>query len=147
MEEEYIYMNEEINFYRGLAAEIKPEGFRCFLHLSETSEWLYIITPNNSWLSIDFESDGLNIVYHYEPSREFGQGCRCNEDSLREITAETLLEAERFGKNFGHRGWINVPNRYDGGTHREIVWRAPKYHENAYKAMMQSWCAKQLIEL
>ena len=48
-------MNEEINFYRGLATEIKPEGFRCFLHISETSEWLYVITPNNSWLSIDFE--------------------------------------------------------------------------------------------
>lgn len=24
-------MNEEINFYRGLAAEIKPEGFRSFV--------------------------------------------------------------------------------------------------------------------
>lgn len=140
-------MNEEINFYRGLAAEIKSEGFRSFLFQSETSEWLYVITPNNSWLSIDFESDGLNIVYHYEPFREFGQGCRCNENPLHEITAETLLEAERFGKSFGHRGWINVPNRYDGGTHREIVWRTPKHYENAYKAMMQSWCAKQLIEL
>lgn len=43
-------MNEEINFYRGLATEIKPEGFRCFLYLSETSKWLYVITPNNSWL-------------------------------------------------------------------------------------------------
>lgn len=97
--------------------------------------------------ALDLESDGLNIVYHYEPSREFGQGCLCNENPLREITAETLLEAERFGKNFGHRGCINVPNIYDGGTHRESVWRAPKHHENAYKAMMQSWCAKQLIEL
>lgn len=106
-----------------------------------------VITPNNSWMSIDFESDGLNIVYHYEPSREFGQGCRYNEDPFREITAETLLEAERFGKNFGHRGWINVPNRYDGFSHREIIWKKPKHYENAYKAMMQSWCAKQLIEL
>lgn len=140
-------MNEEINFYRGLAAEIKPEGFRSFLFQSEMSEWLDIITPNNSWMSIDFESDGLNIVYHYKPSREFGQGCRCNENPLHKITAETLLKAERFGKSFGHRGWINVPDRYDGGMHREIVWRAPKHHENAYKAMMQSWCAKQLIEL
>ena len=96
-------MNEEINFYRGLAAEIKPEGFRSFLFQSETSEWLYVITPNNSWMSIDFESDGLNIVYHYEPSREFGQGCRYNEDPFREITAETLLEAERFGKNWSQR--------------------------------------------
>lgn len=70
-----------------------------------------------------------------------------NEDPFREITAETLLEAERFGKNFGHRGWINVPNRYDGFSHREIIWKKPKHYENAYKAMMQSWCAKQLIEL
>lgn len=74
MEEDTFMMNEEINFYKGLAAEIKPEGFRSFLFQSEMSEWLDIITPNNSWMSIDFESDGLNIVYHYEPSPRIRTG-------------------------------------------------------------------------
>ena len=43
----------EIEFYKELANEIKPQGFKCFLYNEDTSAWLYIITPNNSWLYID----------------------------------------------------------------------------------------------
>ena len=138
----------EIEFYKKLAEKIKPEGFRCFLYNVDTSAWLYIITPNNSWLYVDNgEYGGFNITYQYEPSRDFGSGCRCNEDALYEITAKTLLNAEQYGKSFGYRGWENVPNTYDGRQHRENVWRTPRHYADAYKAMMKCWCAEKLIEL
>lgn len=137
-----------IEFYKELAKEIKPQGFRCFLYDKDTSAWLYIITPNNSWLYVDSETyGGFNITYHYEPSREFGTGCRYNEDALHEITSEILLKAEQYGKNYGHRGWISVPNRYDGEIHRECVWKRPKHYADAYKAMTSCWCADKLVEL
>ena len=138
----------EIEFYKELANEIKSQGFRCFLYDEDTSAWLYIITPNNSWLYVyNGEYGGYNITYEYEPSRDFGSGCRYNDDALYEITADTLIKAEKYGKSYGHRGWINVPNTYDGRSHRENVWRSPKHYTDAYKAMSKSWCADRLIEL
>ena len=138
----------EIEFYKKLAKEIKPQGFRCFLYNKDTSAWLYIITPNNSQLYVDYgDYGGYNIVYEYEASREFDSGCRYNDDGLHAITANTLLKAEQYGKSYGHRGWIDVPNQYDGGSHRENVWKRPKHYENAYNAMLNSWCANKLIEL
>ena len=136
----------EIEFYKELAKEIKPQGFRCFLYDEDTSVWLYVITPNNSWLYVD-NGGGFNITYKYEPSRDFGSGCRCNDDTLYEITVDTLTKAEQYGKSYGNRGWINVPNTYDGRSHRENVWRSPKHYADAYKAMSKSWCADRLIEL
>ena len=138
----------EIEFYKELAKEIKPQGFKCFLYNEDTSAWLYIITPNNSWLYVDNgEYGGYNITYEYEPSRDFGSGCRYNDDALYEITADTLIKAEKYGKSYGHRGWINVSNTYDGRSHRENVWKSPKHYTDAYKAMSKSWCADRLIEL
>ena len=138
----------EIEFYKELANEIKSQGFRCFLYDEDTSAWLYIITPNNSWLYVDNgEYGGYNITYKYEPSRDFGSGCRYNDGALYEITADTLIKAEKYGKSYGHRGWINVSNTYDGRSHRENVWRSPKHYTDAYKAMSKSWCANRLIEL
>lgn len=139
---------DEIKFYKELAEEIKPLGFRCFLYNEDTSAWLYVVTPNNSWLYVDnAEYSGFNITYEYVPSKEFGTGCRCNENALYEITADTLFAAEQYGKTYGHRGWMNVSNRYDGGTHRENVWRSPKHYEDAYVAMSNNWCADKLVEL
>lgn len=139
---------QEIEFYKELAMEIKPHGFRCFLYDNDTSAWLYIITPNNSWLYLDNGTyGGFDITYNYEPSRDFGSGCRCNEEALYEITVDTLARAEQYGKSYGHRGWVNVPNTYDGRTHRENVWRSPKHYEDAYKAMMNHRTADKLIEL
>lgn len=141
-------IEHEIEFYKELAEEIKAQGFRCFLYNEDTSAWLYVITPNNSWLYVDnAEFGGFNISYEYEPSRDFGSGCRYNSEALYEITAETLLKAEQYGKNYGHRGWVNVPNTYDNKTHRENVWRSPSHYANAYKAMTKSWCADRLVEL
>ena len=138
----------EIEFYKELANEIKSQGFRCFLYDEDTSAWLYIITPNNSWLYVDSgEYGGYNITYEYEPSRDFGSGCRYNDDALYEITVDTLIKAEKYGKSYGYRGWMNVPNTYDGRSHRENVWRSPKHYADAYKAMSKSWCADSLIEL
>ena len=138
----------EIEFYKELANEIKSQGFRCFLYDEDTSAWLYIITPNNSWLYVDNgEYGGYNIIYEYEPSRDFGSGCRYNDDALYEITADTLIKAEKYGKSYGYRGWMNVSNTYDGRSHRENVWRSPKHYTDAYKAMSKSWCADRLIEL
>ena len=138
----------EIEFYKELAKEIKSEGFKSFLYNEGSSAWLYILTPNNSWLYLDKEEyGGYIIIYEYIASRDFGSGCRYNENSLYEITTETLRKAEQYGKNYGHRGWINVSNKYDGRTHRENVWRTPNHHEDAYKAMMNSWCADKLVEL
>ena len=140
--------DHEIEFYKGLAKEIKPQGFKCFLYDEDTSAWLYIITPNNSWLYVDNgEYGGYNITYEYEPSRDFGSGCRYNDGALYEITADTLIKAEKYGKSYGHRGWIDVSNTYDGRSHRENVWRNPKHYTDAYKAMSKSWCANRLIEL
>ena len=138
----------EIEFYKELAKEIKPQGFKCFLYNEDTSAWLYIITPNNSWLYVDNgEYGGYNITYEYESSRDFGSGCRYNDDALYEITADTLIKAEKYGKSYGHRGWMNVSNTYDRRSHRENVWRSPKHYTDAYKAMSKSWCADRLIEL
>ncbi len=138
----------EIEFYKGLAEEIKPEGFRCFLYDENGSAWLYIITPNNSWLYVDNEYlSGFNIIYEYESSRDFGTGCCYNDEPLHEITVDTLIMAEKYGKSFGERGWINVPNTYNKNIHRENVWKTPKPYSDAYKAMMDSWCADKLIEL
>ena len=138
----------EIEFYKELAKEIKSQGFRWFLYDEDTSAWLYIITPNNSWLYVDYgEYGGYNITYEYEPSRDFGSGCCYNDDALYEITADTLIKAEKYGKSYGYRGWINVSNTYDGRSHRENVWRSPKHYTDAYKAMSKSWCADRMIEL
>lgn len=140
--------DHEIKFYKGLAKEIKPQGFKCFLYDEDTSAWLYIITPNNSWLYVDNgEYGGYNITYEYEPSRDFGSGCRYNDGALYEITADTLIKAEKYGKSYGHRGWIDVSNTYDGRSHRENIWKSPKHYTDAYKAMSKSWCANRLIEL
>lgn len=140
--------DHEIEFYKGLAKEIKPQGFKCFLYDEDTSAWLYIITPNNSWLYVDNgEYGGYNITYEYEPSRDFGSGCRYNDGALYEITADTLIKAEKYGKSYGHRGWIDVSNTYDGRSHRENIWKSPKHYTDAYKAMSKSWCANRLIEL
>lgn len=109
---------------------------------------MYIITPANSWLYVDNgECGGYHITYEYEPSRDFGSGCRYNEKALYEITSDTLRKAEQYGKAFGYLGWIKVPNRYDGRSHRETVWRSPKHYADAYKAMSKSWCAPQLVAL
>lgn len=138
----------EIELYKELAKEIKSYGFRCLLYNEDTSAWLYIITPNNSWLYVDNgDFSGFNITYEYEPSRDFGSGCRCNEDALYEITVDTLTKAEQYGKSYGNRVKINVPNRYDGRSYRENVWRSPKHYADVYNAMSKSWCADRLIEL
>ena len=138
----------EIELYKELAKEIKPQGFRCFLYDVDTSAWLYIITPNNSWLYIDRRNfGGFDIVYAYEPSRDFGKGCRYNNDALYKINADILIKAEQYGKSYGYRGWVNVPNTYDGKTHRENAWKSPKHYADAYKAMLKSWCADKLVEL
>ena len=143
MEKEY-----EIEFYKKIASEIKPKGFRCFLYNEGTSVWLCIITPNNSWLSVDnAEFSGFNIDYEYEPSRDFGSGCRYNEHALNEITSEILFEAEEYGRNFGSYVQVTAPNRFNTGIHREKVWRKPNHYPNAYKAMMNSWCADKLKEI
>ena len=138
----------EIEFYKKLAEEIKPQGYRCFLYDHDYSAWLNIITPNNSWLYVDHgEYGGFNVSYEYQPSRDFGTGCRYNNDALSEITVDTLVKAEQYGKTYGFRGWKNVPNTYDGRTHRENVWRTPTHYPDAYEAMMNNWCADRLVEL
>lgn len=138
----------EIEFYKGLAKEIKSQGFRCFLYNKESYAWLYVITPNNSLLYIDNgEFGGFNIIYEYKPSKEFGSGCRYNDEALHEITAKTLVAAEQYGKSYGHQGWIKVSNIYDGKSHRENVWKSPEHYGNAYKAMMQKYSLNDLIEL
>lgn len=143
-----INLEYEINFFHELAEEIKPQGFRCFLYNEGHSAWMYIITPNNSWLHIyNAEDGGFNIIYEYESSREFGSGCCYNETSLYEITSDILLKAEQYGKHYGHYSWIDVPNTYDGKSHRENTWRTPNHYTDAYKSMMKSWCASKLKEL
>jgi len=138
----------ELAFYHELAKEIKPQGFRCFLYNEDTSIWLYILTPNNSLLYLDNgDFGGYNITYEYVPSRDFCSGCRCNEDTLYEITADTLLKAERYGRNYSSRGWINVPNRYDGRNHRETILKRPTHYTDAVKALKERWCYDKLIEL
>ena len=140
----------EVEFYKSLAKEIKPQGFKCFLYADEKDvyAWLCIITPNNSWLYVDEgEIGGYNIVYEYKPSKDFGSGCRCNAEALYEITADALIKAEQYGKFYGQRGCINVPNTYNGKSHRESVWRHPSHYADAYKAMTNSWYADKLVEL
>ena len=127
-------LKNEINFYKELAKEIKPNGFRSFLHYGNGSAWLYVITPCNSWLYIDLgEYSGFNISYEYKPSASCGSGCRCNESPLYEITVETLKDAERYGKNFrfNNCGCICKPSLY----------------LNGFEAMKKSYFAKTLIEL
>ena len=68
---------KELDFYHELAREIIPQGFKVFLYNKEDTAWLYVITPNNSWLYIDeAEYGGYNITYEYVPSKDFGSGCR-----------------------------------------------------------------------
>lgn len=138
----------EIAFYKQLAQEIKPLGFRCFLYHNDTFAWLYVITPNDSLLYIDeAEFSGYNIAYEYKPTAEFGSGCRCNENPLYEITAETLLKAEQYGKGYGYEGWVNVLNQYDGKRHREKLWRTPTHYSSGLAAMQELWCTSKLVEL
>lgn len=139
----------KLKFYQELAAEIKPLGFRCFLFHSQTS-WMYIITPKNSLLLIDDNPyGGVNVVYEYEPSVEFGSGCPYNDESLGllEVNADILLKAEAKGRKRGTRGWKEVPNTYNNGTHMEYVNKRPVLYKDGYKAMMNRWCARKLIEL
>lgn len=42
---------------------------------------------------------------------------------------------------------MNVPNTYNGKSHRESVWRHPSHYADAYKAMMNSWYADKLVKL
>lgn len=137
-------------FYKELAENIKPHGFRCYLYNEDNSAFLYVITPNNSWLCISREYfGGYNISYKYEPSKDFGTGCQCNTDPLWEsdISVGTLLKAERYGKSYGFKGHIEVPNKYDERMHRETVWRSPVHYRDGYKAMQNSYLQKYLLEL
>lgn len=137
----------KIDFYKKLAKEIKPQGFRCFLYDEGTSAWLYIITPRNSWLYVDGDINGFNVIYQYTPSRSLGSGCRYNNEGLCEITADTLNKAEQYGIFYTQYRWKDVPNTYDGGSHKEHVWTSPVHYEDGYKAMMNSWCADRLVEI
>lgn len=138
----------ELAFYHELTKEIKPLGFRCFLYNEDTSIWLYILTPNNSLLYLDnADFGGFNITYEYVPSRNFGSGCRCNENALYEVTADTLLKAEQYGRNYSSRGWTKVKNKYDGKYHRENVIRHPEHYTDAIKALKERWCYDKLTEL
>lgn len=141
-------MDSEIQFYKELANEIKPMGFGCFLFTKDATAWLYVITPDNSWLYIDrTEYGGYNIIYKYKPSKEFGTGLQYNSEPLYEITTKTLLNAEQYGKAFKNRGWINIPNTYDGKFHRETVWKSPEHYPDGYEAMLKNWCYNELAEL
>lgn len=137
----------KIDFYKKLAEEIRPQGFRCFLYDEGTSAWLYIITPRNSWLYVDGDINGFNVMYQYTPSRSLGSGCRYNNEGLYEITADTLNKAEQYGKSYTQYGWKDVPNTYAGGSHKEYVRTSPVHYEDGYKAMMSSWCADRLVEI
>ena len=105
-----------------------------FLYNEGTSAWLYIITPSDSWLYLDnADFYGYNISYEYTPSIDCGSGCRYNEDNLTEVTIETLLKAEQYGKSF----------RCKNGR----KWAYPKHYASGIEAMRKSWCADRLIEL
>lgn len=139
----------KLDFFRNLAAEIKPQGFRSFL-LNAQDAWMYVITPNNSLILISENkghNGGLDIVYKYEPTVEFGDGYRYNKVGLYDINAETLIRAEECGKANCECGWKIVPNTYNTGTHMEYVNLRPKLIEDAYKTMMKHWCARKLVEL
>lgn len=142
-------LQNNIIFYKELAKEIKPEGYRSFLLEKDTYACLHIITPNNSWLCVNAAPfGGFNLDFEYKPTKEFGRGCRCNENfALHEITVETLKKAETYGKTFGYKGRVTVPNIYDGKSHQETVWKTPVYYKNAYKALMDTYYAKNLQEL
>ena len=140
----------EIEFYKKLAEEIKPQGFRCFLYDEKewgANAWLYIITPGNSWLYVDGDINGFAVIYKYTPSSSLGGGCRYNDEGLFEITADTLNKAEQYGKSYTQYRWKDVPNTYDEKSHKEHVWTSPVHYEDGYKAMMSSWCADRLIEI
>ena len=127
-------LQNELAFYNELAEEIKPHGFKCFLYNEGTSAWLYIITPSDSWLYLDnADFYGYDLSYEYTPSRDCGSGCRYNENSLTEVTIETLLKAEQYGKSF----------RCKNGR----KWAYPKHYASGIEAMRKSWCADKLIEL
>ena len=137
----------EINFYKELANELSEQGFRSFLYDKDDSAWLYVVTPNDSWLYIDKDLfSGYNITFEYVPSKDFGSGCRVNEDPLHEITAETLLEAECYGKNYKSRTY-HMETTSDGKPHRVYGTKAPEYYTSGYKAMMNSYFADRLIEI
>lgn len=127
-------LEKEINFYKELAHEIKNDGFRCFLYNKDFSAWLYIITPDNSWLYVGKNCYfGFDISYQYTPSRECGSGCRYNEEPLFEITKETLLDAEKYGKSFKCKNGRK--------------YSFPKHYTDGYEAMRNSYFGKDLIEL
>lgn len=134
-------------FFYELAKEIKPFGFRCFLYDHDYGNWLSVITPNGSWLEI-FHGyyGGYDITYEYVPSRDFGSGCRYNENALYEITKETLLAAENYGKNYeGHTWYYEWLKDNCGGFHRVRVTgtKKPKHYEDGLKALMESYFGKQ----
>lgn len=138
-------------FFIELAKELKPLGYRCFLYDKDTSNWLSIITPDDSWLEI-FHGDfgGYNITYEYVPSRDFGTGCRCNENALGEITHEVLQNALRYGKSFSSNTWHNEYLRdSQGGTHKVRVTgkKQPKHYESGLDALMKSWCWETYMEI
>ena len=127
-------LRNEINFYKELAEEIKPDGFKSFLYAESGSAWMYVITPGNSWLYIDrAEWGGFNISFEYKPSAGCGSGCRCNDNPLFEITASTLLDAEKYGKNFR---WNNCGHMCK-----------PALYTDAMKAMESSYFSEKLTEL
>lgn len=139
---------KEIEFYKKLAEEIKPLGYKCFLYNEDNFAWLYVITPNNSWLYIDEAMyTGYNIVYQYKPESKLGSGCCCFEEPIYEINERILKIAEDCGKNYYYTGWEMVPNRYDGRSHREIVRIKPIHYKDAMEALKKHWCYNKLVEL
>lgn len=77
----------------------KENGYRSFESTREEADYGWMITPNNNILYIqkgDF-GYGYNMSLQYAPSKQKGSGCRCNEDTISEITVETLKKMEMEG--------------------------------------------------
>ena len=70
----------------------------------EKHDWLFTLTPDNSILYIQPEKlGGYKLSYQYQPSRETGTGCSCNDDAIDINSIEQMQKLGRSGKDFARQ--------------------------------------------
>jgi len=80
-------------------AAAKIDGYKVMKN--HERDYFYIITPADNVLYIqNGDFSGLNASLEYQPSRDTGSGCRCNEEPFYTIDAATLEELEKAGLQF-----------------------------------------------
>ena len=70
----------------------------------EKADYFYTYTPNGAILYVQPEKwGGYRLHYQYQPSKETGTGCSCNDDARDVSSIEEVAALEQDGAQFAQK--------------------------------------------